>query len=576
MRAITTLISVPVLILSFLSFGQTKVVIGYEPIREDLKSWDAIRGPWLANSIEAIANDQPIPPRTFPENFTPNQMLRMVDPNTRDNIRTIVNENRMNEQNAEFWNRVNRTVESAYCSPMQARTYGDPHLVSFDGARYSFQTVGEFVLTKSSRGDVEVQTRQKPQTDEFSLNTAVAMNVAGDRLAIYADDYPDADYSTPVRLNGRSLQLTGATYFLDHGGTIQKSGQSYFIHWPNGESAEVQMRSSGRMPFVDVSVNVFPCATSSYSGLLGNANGDERDDFDPGFIIPYTAQRDPFDDDNYVNKERQAYIAKVLADKYRVDDFTTLFDYPIGRNTASFTDRSFPRVFRTIDDLDARSRDRARQRCEQTGISARDMNGCIFDNGFLNLEPVKEPRVNDPVAATPTLRKIDREVINRNPPKPVTPIIPSSIDKGSATVGSDTKSPSNGNNPTPVANPRDEEIKKAEDLDNTKTPSTVTPTTRTNTTPIDKTPSTVTPTTRTNTTPTDKTPSTVTPTPRPTPAPRAEPKPTFKSPEPTRSEPRPLPTRDVPSSTPSSQPSSNPSSTPRPSSGTINRGRGGF
>src|SRR5690606_14171410 len=86
----------------------------------------------------------------------------------------------------------------------------------------------------------------------------------------------------------------------------------------------------------------------------------------------------------------------------------------IGKNTMYFTDRSFPRVYRTINDLDQKNRDRARQRCEQNGISSRDMNGCIFDNAFLNIDPPRQPQINDPVAQTTTLRQIDREVINRN------------------------------------------------------------------------------------------------------------------------------------------------------------------
>lgn len=463
-----TLVTLILVTSSTLSFSQTNVAPGFEPIRNELVQWDVIRGEWLANSIVAIANDEPVPSRTFPENFTPNQMLRMVDQNRRDNIRNSIQQNRSNEQDIQFWNRVNRTLESAYCSPKSARTYGDPHMVSFDGARYSFQTVGEFVLTKSSKGDVEVQTRQRPQNDDFSLNTAVAMNVGGDRLAIYAEDYPDADYSTPVRLNGQSLRLTGSTYFLDHGGTIQKSGQSYFVHWPNGESAEVKMRSSGGMAFMDVSVNILPCVVSNYSGVLGNANGIERDDFDPGFVVPRSAFEDPFNDDNYINRERQAYIAKAIADRYRVTDFTTLFDYSIGRNTESFTDRSFPRVYRTINDLDQRNRDRARQRCEQSGISALDMNGCIYDNAFLNIEPVKETRVNDPVADTPTLRNLDREVINRNPDLTPTPIVnpdPITRDATNTKIGQEVKEESDLQPQPTTREPviRDTEIRNTRD-----------------------------------------------------------------------------------------------------------------
>ncbi len=533
MRTITTLIIVSTAIFSF---AQEKVTQGFEPIRKELHQWDVIRGEWLANSIEAIANDQPVPQRTFPENFTPNQMLRMVDQNTRNTIRNTANANTKSDQDAQFWRRVNRTVESAYCTPLQARTYGDPHMVSFDGARYSFQTVGEFVLTKSDKGDVEVQTRQRPQNDDFSLNTAVAMNVGGDRLAIYAEDYPDADYSTPVRLNGQSLRLTGSTYFLDHGGTIQKSGQSYFVHWPNGESAEVKMRSSGGMAFMDVSVNILPCVVSSCSGVLGNANGIERDDFDPGIVVPHSAFEDPFDDDNYVNRERQAYIAKVIADKYRVTDFTTLFDYPIGRNTESFTDRSFPRVYRSINDLDQRNRDRARQRCLDNGVSSRDMNGCIYDNAFLNLDPVREPVIHDPVASTPTLRKIEREVINRNP----------------------VPSPTDGGNPAPVRG----DVNTIDNLNEGLAPGDAQPE------PI---PITKDPTTRRIDGMNDSTKPTPIPTPKPV---VREPEP--RRPEPKTPAPKPLPTRDAPRSSPAPKPSSPPSSTPKSNSGGSVKGRGGF
>lgn len=538
MKRISTLIFIST---SILSFSQQKVVSNYDPIRNELQRWDVIRGEWLANSIEAIANDQPVPPRTFPENFTPNQMLRMVDQDTRNSIRNTSSYNSTQEHNAEFWRRVNRTVESAYCTPRTARTYGDPHMVSFDGARYSFQTVGEFVLTKSAKGDVEVQTRQRPQSDDFSLNTAVAMNVGGDRLAIYAEDYPDADYSTPVRLNGQPLRLMGSTYFLDHGGTIQKSGQSYFIHWPNGESAEVKMRSSGSMSFMDVSVNILPCAVSSYDGVLGNANGIERDDFDPGIVVSRSAFEDPFIDDNYVNRERQAYIAKVIADKYRVTDFTTLFDYPIGRNTESFTDRSFPRVFRSINDLDQRSRDRARQRCEQNGVASRDMNGCIYDNAFLNIDPVREPTINDPVASTPPLRKLEREVINRNPTPPTDGGDPTPVRFNENEQIQNELAPGE-TSPQPI--PRDKQseqvIQTRDDLDSgTPTP------------PIRTTP-------------------TRTPEPR-----RPEPRmPEPRRPEPRKPESRPLPTRDVPTSRPT--PSSNPTPVSSPRNGSVRNSRGGM
>ena len=49
-------------------------------------------------------------------------------------------------------------------------------------------------FAQSLNGQVQVQTRQRPEGEDFSLNTAVAMNVNGDRVCIYADDKPDNEF----------------------------------------------------------------------------------------------------------------------------------------------------------------------------------------------------------------------------------------------------------------------------------------------------------------------------------------------------------------------------------------------
>ena len=149
---------------------------------------------------------------------------------------------------ATRWNSMQGILGRTGCSYISGRSYGDPHLSSFDGANYSFQTVGEFVLVKSTKNDLEIQCRQRPQNDNFSLNTAVAINVAGDRVGIYAENKPDFDPS-PLRVNGAPIQLSGRTYFLPHGGNIRLTGRNYIITYPTGEIVNVEMRSSGSMQF---------------------------------------------------------------------------------------------------------------------------------------------------------------------------------------------------------------------------------------------------------------------------------------------------------------------------------------
>ena len=182
----------------------------FAPIKDHLERWDDIRGAWLAAAIQALAANKQVPDRTFPEDFTPYEMLSMIPAKERQDLRQMVLENQRvattSSNSTTDIGLFSSMLEHSFCSRTFGRSYGDPHLKSYDRATYSFQTVGEFVLSKSTNGLFEVQTRQRAQDDNFSLNAAVAMNVAGDRLCFYAGDKPDDIQQTPLRLNGQAIQ----------------------------------------------------------------------------------------------------------------------------------------------------------------------------------------------------------------------------------------------------------------------------------------------------------------------------------------------------------------------------------
>ncbi len=434
------------LFLSFHFFAQDSVSFTNEfnSIRNELKSWDPVRGDWLAKSVEAMAFGEEIPDRTFPESFTPYQVLLMLPEHTRNNVIRMSQDRISSSTNQNQWNTVATYMNSVNCFPARGRSYGDPHLISFDGARFSFQTVGEFVLAKSLTRNIEVQVRQRAQGDDFSLNSGVAMNVNGDRLCIYADDYPDADYSTPVRLNGLSVHLTNATYFLPHGGTIRKSGQNYTVYFPNGEVVTAKIRNPRGRGFMDVSVTVLPCSVNDFTGLLGNANGTPRDDFDvSGRTRPSVFASSS--NDSYFERERLAFLAKDFADIHRVTMATTLFDYPPGMSTESYTNRMYPMVYRNLNDVNPRQIDRARRLCQERGINPLDMNACIFDNSYLGIPPSPRPVVSDPTVGT-VLKPVvvPRPNVNPTPPRPPKP-------RPKPVQVTEVKDPSRGgNNPQPI------------------------------------------------------------------------------------------------------------------------------
>ena len=392
-------------------------------IREELVNWDPVRGEWLAESMQAVATNQPIPDRRFPEEFTPAEMYSKVPVERQRAIQSRIAENRSSapEDQRETWTRMDQFTRNRSCNLTMARSYGDPHINTFDGKKFSFQTVGEFVMAKSSNGTFEVQARQKPQSDEISLNTAVAMNVHGDRVGIYASDYPDAVTGTPLRVEGRPIFISNETYYLPHGGTVQNSGRSYIITWPTGEKVEAKLSHSGRMDFINLSVNVFPCS-NFYDGVLGNANGNPNDDFgDRGSHIASSTIFDPFGTNDFgrgsANTEKQylAFIAKDFARMYRVTQLTSLFDYGFGQSTWNFTDESFPRVHLTLADLSENDRNNARRKCEERGVPREDLNGCIFDVGHANIEPTPPPVIADRTSGR-VIKPVDGRTPNVNNP----------------------------------------------------------------------------------------------------------------------------------------------------------------
>ncbi len=388
----------------------------YAPIQKTLTDWDPVRGHWLGNNISNMTEEKIITDRAFPEDFTPYEMLKSLPDNTYDKLRRHLDEGRTNLSGSDLnrWNRLNNYVSNVSCSYIRGRSYGDPHLTSFDDAKTSFQTVGEFSLTRSKSNHLEVQARQKASGSSFSLNSAVAMNVFGDRLCIYSDDKPDSDRSA-LRLNGEAINLNGRTYYLPHGGNVRLAGRNYIITWPSGETVTVGMRSS----FMNISVHVFDCSDQEYQGLLGNADGESFNDFQalngsmqrPSSFFNSTTNLN--NNNSFAEKEYLAYISQSFADDWRVNEQSTLFDYGSGMNTASFTDRTFPRTHHTIHDLSPQQFNDAKTHCQNNGISQSDLTGCIYDQGFLNI-PANPAPIPVDFTEDESLNRIRRPALNTN------------------------------------------------------------------------------------------------------------------------------------------------------------------
>jgi len=270
-------------------------------------------------------------------------------------------------------------IPSVAFSAIEGRAWGDIHLQTMDGARYDFQGAGEYVASRSTAGDLEVQLRLEPTGfgSNVSLATAVALLVDSTRASVALGREPLLFVDgQPATLPDEGLELSG-------GGRIEPSDRGYEVVWADGSSLSIDVHKK----FLNAYFRPAHSRRSTLSGLFGNFNGIAADDVD----LTITG----------LGSNSQTRLQAGLADLARslfadeeagplLAQKDSLFEYEPGQSTYSFR-RPAPTREASPKALSASWRRRAEEACKEAGVTDPHLlTACIVDVGYTRDESFVE------------------------------------------------------------------------------------------------------------------------------------------------------------------------------------------
>jgi hypothetical protein len=240
-------------------------------------------------------------------------------------------------------------------------SWGDPHLSTMDEHRYSFQAVGDYIITKATEqgDDFEVQVRYRPGGESWSQLDAIAVRVLGDVVNIFMRDIDGNSLESgfEIIINDEVIGATPSfSRLLPGGGTIQVvNGLQATISWP--DHTTVLMTRAGMRVFLPSS------RRSKVEGLLGNYDSDRSND---------------------LRVKNGAIIDGTPEELY--GDFRQSWRVPVGSSESLFRrgpelwDPLFPRETDPLADLDPSVLERAANVCRDAGVIDPEVfAACIFD-----------------------------------------------------------------------------------------------------------------------------------------------------------------------------------------------------
>jgi von Willebrand factor type D domain/Effector protein len=286
---------------------------------------------------------------------------RKTQPDLKDKLRKWYDGKGMPDDDVRCDPKPSRDRERRGCSGGCAMSNGDVHLTTFDQRNYDFHSVGEFVLTRS-KDDLgfEIQSRQSPlpDTSDVSVNSAVALNISGDRVGFYMT--PDG---SRLLINGKPAALGQTRFLLGKGGDIAFLDDGEIsVLWP--DDSEALLFVIGRYGY-RIRIHAAPQHHGRLEGLLGDYDGRPENDL-------IVRGGSPLPDETF----RTLYAS--FDDSWRIIQAASLFDYKGNLTTEDYTDRRFPHRPILLDTHPNKAN--AERICRSHGVTtATQFRACALD-----------------------------------------------------------------------------------------------------------------------------------------------------------------------------------------------------
>ncbi|MFI7702450.1 VWD domain-containing protein [Nonomuraea sp. NPDC049480] len=243
-----------------------------------------------------------------------------------------------------------------YFSEYGGLVKGEPHFTTLDGLGYDLQSVGEFLLANSDKHGLEIHGRLSPASGgrDVSVMFDAAMEAGDHKVEFHEDD---------LYIDGQKFTLaTDKILYLGKDAFILRKDGKWLVMFDGLEGPVLSWRRGA------AGIYLPPSADSDLVGLLGNADGDPKNDLKlrDGTQLPANAT--------------PAQLHTDYANSWRLDDTESMFTYGPGESTATFTNLQFPSRIVTIHDLTPEQMQLASAQCEESGVQPGvPFNDCILD-----------------------------------------------------------------------------------------------------------------------------------------------------------------------------------------------------